>query len=323
VVHTRCYQGGVLTEKDFPVEQVSEHLELPGATVWVDLCVPDQSDLELLADELQLHALALEDATVGRQRPKLDHYDTHLFLTVYQVRIDPPTGQLLTAEVAAFVTRNALVTVRRTPDFAIDELIRRWDADSGLAGKGVPFLLHGLLDFVVDSHFAAVQSLDDEIERLEDLVFDDHPRNAEVQRRSFALRKSLLQLRRVVMPMREVLNALLRGDLHLVDEATAPYLHDVYDHVLRVTEWADSLRDLVATILETNLTIQGNRLNTIMKQVTSWAAIIAVPTAVTGFYGQNVAFPGFGDTAGFWLSTALMVGLSGALYLSFRRRDWL
>jgi magnesium transporter len=115
----------------------------------------------------------------------------------------------------------------------------------------------------------------------------------------------------------------LRRDLGLVDEAMGPYFQDVYDHVLRATEWTESLRDLVSTILETNLTIQGNRLNTITKKVTSWAAIIAVPTAVTGYYGMNVPYPGFGKPLGVFTSTALIVILSGGLYLLFKRLDWL
>jgi magnesium transporter len=123
--------------------------------------------------------------------------------------------------------------------------------------------------------------------------------------------------------MREVVNSLLRRDLGVVDDAMAAYYQDVYDHVLRATEWTESLRDLVTTILETHLTMQGNRMNMIMKKVTSWAAIIAVPTAVTGFYGQNIPYPGFGTHWGFWSSTSLTVGLSVGLYVAFRRRDWL
>jgi magnesium transporter len=102
-----------------------------------------------------------------------------------------------------------------------------------------------------------------------------------------------------------------------------PYYQDVYDHVLRATEWTESLRDLVTTILETNLTVQGNRMNMIMKKVTSWAAIIAVPTAITGFYGQNVPYPGYAKFWGFILSTVLTVVISIGLYITFRRRDWL
>jgi magnesium transporter len=123
--------------------------------------------------------------------------------------------------------------------------------------------------------------------------------------------------------MREVVNAVMRRDLEIADPVMTPYFQDVYDHVLRASEWTESLRDLITTILETNLTIQGNRLNLIMKKVTSWAAIIAVPTAITGFYGQNIPFPGFAQPAGFVVSSALMVGASATLYWQFRRRDWL
>jgi len=152
---------------------------------------------------------------------------------------------------------------------------------------------------------------------------DERPRDKEVQKRSFEFRKSLVLLRRVVLPMREVVNTLLRRDLDAIDEAMAPYFQDVYDHVLRATEWTESLRDLVTTILETNLSIQSNRMNLIMKKVTSWAAIIAVPTAITGFFGQNLKFVGFGTAWGVWFSIGLIAATSLALYVSFKRRDWL
>jgi magnesium transporter len=127
----------------------------------------------------------------------------------------------------------------------------------------------------------------------------------------------------VVLPMREVVNTLMRRDVGLVPLEMTPHYQDVYDQVLRATEWTESLRDLVATILETNLTIQGNRLNVITKKVTSWAAIIAVPTAITGFYGMNVPYPGSSETSGFIASSVLIVVLSVGLYVAFRRRDWL
>src|SRR5262245_50545562 len=123
--------------------------------------------------------------------------------------------------------------------------------------------------------------------------------------------------------MREVVNSLLRRDLGLVDEAMAPYFQDVYDHVLRATEWTESLRDLVTTILETNLTIQGNRMNVITKKVTSWAAIIAVPTFITGFSGMNVPYPGFSRQSGLEVSAAVRIVAAAALYVIGRRRDWL
>jgi magnesium transporter len=115
----------------------------------------------------------------------------------------------------------------------------------------------------------------------------------------------------------------MRRDLEAIDAAMSPYFQDVYDHVLRVTEWTESLRDLVNTILETNISLQGNRMNLIMKKVTSWAAIIAVPTAITGFYGQNLPYPGFATQWGFVVSSALIVVISVSLYFAFKRNDWL
>ncbi|PZS24167.1 MAG: magnesium transporter [Pseudonocardiales bacterium] len=317
------YRSGVLELEDFPVQDISEHIKQPGVTVWLDMCAPDADDLATISEELDLHRLAIEDAGQERQRPKLDRYDSHLFVTSYAVALDMTSGELDTFEVAVFVTHNAVVTVRKSERFDIDGVVARWDASPDLAKHGVSFLLHGLLDYVVDGHFAAVQTLDDEIETLEDLLFDDQSSDLSVQRRSFELRKSLVRLRRVVLPMREVVNSLMRRDLHSFDEAMTPYYQDVYDHVLRATEWTESLRDLVTTVLETNLTIQGNRLNVITKQVTSWAAIIAVPTAITGFYGQNVPYPGFSHESGFYVSTIAIVVLSVGLYILFRRRDWI
>jgi len=323
MARTRCYRNGVLTGEGFSLDDVSEHLQQESSVVWVDLCAPDMEELQLVADELGLHTLAVEDATTGSQRPKFDRYAGHDFLTAYAVHLDVVTGELVTGEIAAFITSSALVTVRKDDEFPIDGLLTRWDDNADLTKYGVGALVHGLLDFVVDGHFDAVQSLDDEIEQLEDLLFDDRPHDKDVQRRSFELRKSLVQLRRVVLPMREVVNTLMRRDVGLVPEEMTAYYQDVYDHVLRATEWTESLRDLVATIVETNLTIQGNRLNIITKKVTSWAAIIAVPTAITGFYGQNVPYPGFSDGSGFIASSILILVLSGGLYIAFKRKDWL
>jgi magnesium transporter len=324
MARTRLYRNGDLVLENFPVADISDYLEDEGACVWLDYCNPTEAELATITEEFQLHPLAVEDAVNEHQRPKLDRYDTHLFLSSYVVKLDTESGELRTHEVDAFITTQALITVRADEGVPIDSVVARWDASKQLASHGVAFLLWGLLDDIVDGHFEAVQSLDSEIEGLEDLLFDGGaPRSTEVQRRSFELRKSLVKLRRVVLPMREVVNSLMRRDLQVLDQVMVPYYQDVYDHVLRVTEWTESLRDLVSTILETNLTIQSNRMNLIMKQVTSWAAIIAVPTAITGFYGQNVPYPGFAERWGFWFSTAVIVVLSTALYRGFRRRDWL
>ncbi len=319
---TRAWRDGKVIAEGFPVQDISGRLDA-GELVWLDLCAPMVTDLHIIAEELNLHTLSIEDAVTSHQRAKLDRYSDYLFLNAYDVSLDMATGELQTSELSAFIAKSAIVTVRDDPRFDVDALVDRWDSSSDLVDNGVAFLLHGLLDMLVDRHFEAVQALDDGIEELEDLLFDERPRAPEVQRRSFEMRKSLVTLRRVVLPMREVVNTLLRRDLHIIPEQMTPYFQDVYDHVLRATEWTESLRDLVTTILETNLTIQGNRLNLIMKKLTGWAAVIAVPTAVTGFYGQNVPYPGFGKEWGFVISLIVLFGTAGALYWGFKRRDWL
>jgi magnesium transporter len=320
---TRVWRDGRLEAEGFPAGEISDYLDQPDTVVWLDLCAPQQEDLRVISEELGLDPLAVEDAVSAHERAKLDRYPGHLFLNAYDVRLDGATGRLSTSEVSAFITERAVVTVRQDPDFDVDELIRRWDSSRDLAEHGIAFLLHGLLDMLVDRHFAAVQDLDDKLEDLEDLLFDERASDRTMQRYSFQLRKSLVLLRRVVLPMREIVNTLMRRDLHIVSSSMAPFYQDVYDHVLRATEWTESLRDLVTTIQETRIALQGNRLNEVMKKVTSWAAIIAVPTAVTGFYGMNVPYPGFSQHTGFISSVFLLVVTSLGLYGVFKWRGWI
>lgn len=319
--HTRAYRDGELVDEGFDVARVSDHLD-EGNVVWLDLEKPTVEDLRVITEELGLHALAVEDAVSAHQRPKLDSYENHLFLSALIARLDEDSALSL-HEVDAFITDKALVTVRKSEDIDVQRLVKRWDGAHKNAASGVAFLLHGLLDLIVDGHFATVQVLDEQLDDLEDVLFDEHPRSRELQRRSFDVRKSLVLLRRAVLPMREIVNSLLRRDLGVVDEHMQPYFQDVYDHVLRASEWTESLRDLVSTILETNLTLQGNRLNEVMRSLTSWAALLAVTTAVTGFFGQNVPYPGFGKEWGFVTSAVLLAAGTGGLYVFLKKRGWL
>ncbi|WP_374967821.1 magnesium transporter CorA family protein [Terrabacter sp. BE26] len=320
-MHTRVYRNGVLDQQDFDPALVSDFLDEGDCVVWLDLCTTQGDQLALISDELKLDTLAVEDAINRRQRPKVDRYPDHLFLTAYVAQVGDDPDDLDLSEVSIFVTERALVTVHDNA-FHPEQLTARWDAAPDVAANGVGGLLHGLLDLVVDSHFTATQQLDDEVEDLEDLLFANEP-HPHMQQRMFALRKTLVRLRRVVLPMREVMNTLLRRDLHVVTEAVAANYQDVYDHALRASEWTEGLRDMVSTIFETHLSMQDHRLNNVMKKLAAWAAIISVPTAVTGYFGQNVPYPGFGTEWGFWVSAGGMVAIGAVLYGVFRRRDWI
>lgn len=323
MMKSRIYRKGKVTEVDFPLDQLGKVAKDRNAVFWLDIIEPTPDELHHLSETLDLHELAVEDAFKGMQRPKIDHYDSHLFINLYHANYNEKAKALNTVEMSVFVTKRGLVTIRSTGDFDMSAVTKRWDESSELSDGGVDYLLWGLLDVVVDSYFDVIQELDMELEELESMMFEEKRNNRLIQERSYALRKALVLLRRVAIPMREVLNPLVRRETKFLGEHMAPYFQDVYDHIMRVGDWTDSLRDLVTTLLETNLTIQGNQMNLIMKKVTSWAAIIAVPTAITGFYGQNLPYPGFDTQGGFITSTVLIVLISGILYWVFKRRDWL
>jgi magnesium transporter len=322
LARTRVWRKGVLEKEDFPVERVSDYLEEDDTLVWADLCMPDAGDLRQIADELGLDQLAVEDALERHERPKIDRYPTHVFVTAYGLALD--RGVVRPAKVSAFLLPQAVVTVRE-PTFDMDQVVAAWDANPDLLEFGPHALLYGLLDVVVDGHLAVVQDLDDEVEDAEDGLFDDHPRTADIQRSTFQLRRNLTSVRKVVVPMRELSDVLLRhhaGPDRQPDEMGERY-RDLHDHVVRANEWVDSLREVITTVFETGLALADTRLNQIVRKLSAWAAIIAVPTAVTGFYGQNVPYPGFGQQHGFVVSSVITVVLAGGAYLGFRRSGWL
>jgi magnesium transporter len=345
-VRGRVWRAGK-SQDDFEFASISDYLVEKDTLVWADIYDPDHVALTELAQELGLNDWAVEDAVGDAERTKATVYKTHTFFTVYAVAPTNPkddTASVLSLHrISGFVLPQGLITVRLAPGSSpvaslapwaspvaslapgddVDAISQRFD-ELGGQEYGVGALVHGLLDVVVDGHFEAVQCLDDAVESIEDDLFADASPKPGLQRRTFRLRKDLVELRRVVLPMREVVSAIQHRRL---DAKTAPELDplyaDLYDHVLRASEWTESLRDMVSTVFETNLSLQDARLNTVMKKLTGWAAIIAVPTAITGFYGQNVQYPGIQTVAGFITSSALIVLLVTVLYVSFKRRDWL
>lgn len=224
-----------------------------------------------------------------------------------------------------WVFEHGVVSVHRDDLPEVKEMLNRLDANLDLVSNGPMGIVHAILDVLVDGHFDTVQHLDDVVELVEDQLFDDSIDTQKVQLRVYRLRKELVQFRRVVLPMREIVSTISRPSREAVavPRVLEPYFNDLYDHSMRVSEWSDSLRDLVATIFETNLSIQDAKLNTVMKKLAGWAAIIAVPTLITGWFGQNVPFLGDGRPLGLWISVGLIIVSSLVLYLVFRKEDWI
>jgi magnesium transporter len=322
-VQTRAYVRGECVARDFAIAEVSDHLDQPDTIVWVDLQGPARDQLHELAVELGLHELAVEDALSEHQRPKLDHYDTHLFLSCHAVKINTVTAELETVEIDAFMNGRWLITVRREDGFDFEQVLHRWDRSPMLAAHGTGYLLYGLVDTVIDGYFEAVSAFDNYYDEVSEGLFNETPLNPAEQQNWFRMRRSLVHFHRLVVPMREAVSGLMRREHHTISEEMYPYYQDVYDHVLRVSESSESLRDLVSSIVETNISLREFRQNQQMKKITSWAAIVAVPTLITGFYGMNVPYPGFEKMWGFWAAMALMVVMSGGLYVIFKKREWL
>ena len=323
VTHTRAYRGSTLLEEGFEVSRVSEYLAQDDVLVWVDFCSPEKKQIEELGEELGLHELAIDAALSEHQRPKVDYYESHAYLSCHAVTVNAATGDLERTEINAFINNRWLITVRKDARFPIEPIIHRWDRSPNLVAEGVGFLLYAVLDVVVDSYFDTVELFDEYYDMVSEGLFSDTPLDPAQQRHWFQMRRSLVQFHRLVVPMREAVSGLMRRENDVVGPRLYPYFQDIYDHILRVSESTDALRDLVATIVETNLSLRDFRQNQVMKKVTSWAAIVAVPTLITGYYGMNVPYPGSGQQWGALTAVGLVVVLSAFLYVLFRRREWL
>ncbi len=322
---TRLYEDGKVVAENF------DTAEIPGmlvkhrhAVLWLDLLDPDEADLQAIVPQFQLHPLAAEDAVHDHQRPKLDRYRGHLFLNVYDVRVDTggATPTVDKVEISAFVTERALITVRKS-DCDITPITRRWDADPELAKHGVAFLVYGLLDVVVDGQFAAARALDEAMDKTEDAMLEEGGAPRQVRMYGFGLRKATVQLRRAVGPMPDVIDRLLREDLDLVVDGLRPYFRDVDDHARRATETVELARERISGALDADLNEQSNALNDTTRKLAAWAAIIAVPTALTGFFGQNLPYWGYETRGGFVASMVLIVVSGVLLYWYLKRRGWL
>ncbi len=234
-----------------------------------------------------------------------------------------PQSMLDIHRISGFVLPQGLITVRLSPHFDIDAVSQRFDelGGPGVRGRGRWCTACSTSWSTSTSRRCRRSTTASSPSRT---ICSRTSRRRTLQRRTFRLRKDLVELRRVVLPMREVVSSIQHRRL---DAKTAPQLDplysDLYDHVLRVSEWTESLRDMVTTVFETNLSLQDARLNTVMKKLTAWAAIIAVPTAITGYYGQNVEYPGINTVGGFVTSTSIIVLTVLGLYWWFRRLDWL
>ncbi len=324
--HQRLWIDGVVEPADIPSAELARRLkERSGdgdSYAWIDLTTESVDDLHELAGVLDLHDLAIEDALAAHERQKVSRFDRHALMRVTNVSRDDE-GRARAAPLTAFITTNAVVTVR-DPSFPISQVAERMDLNKELARCGPSYVVWAVLDVVVDNVMDTLDAFNERAEDLSEELFNRASEQATLQQDVFSLRRDTAEVRRQAVPLREMTSSLARRESAFdISGPLQPYFGDVHDHALHAAEMADSLRDYLSSILETNLALQSNRKDDIMKKVTSWAAIIAVPTLITGFFGQNLAIVGTDTIWGAWLSLVLMIATSAVLWWQFRRRDWL
>ncbi len=325
-ISARVYRPGRPAEDVPDVTEIGELLAADGGLlVWLDVLDPTDAEFETLEDELGLHPLAVEDCKHRHQRPKIEVFPGHLFIVVYE--IDPPVERELPArDVSAFVGHRYLVTVRHGDRPALTAAAARWEARPDLLEHQAGFLAYVLLDEVVDGYFPLIDDFDERIDRLEDEVFDEKVDLVAVNRRIFAMKRTLAAFRQKVVPLRDIMATVVRRDLEFVPEKVVPYFQDVYDHLIRVTDAIEVERDALAGALDSSLGVQNNRMNDVMKKTSSWGAILLVATIITGYYGMNFTgqvLPFTDRRWGLVLVTASIVISTLVLYWYFKRRNWL
>ena len=280
----------------------------------------DESEVALISEEFGLHPLAVEDALDTRQRPKFETFENHIFLVLDQ--LDEQDGQLEATQISCFVGKRYVLTLHDGAERTLREAKRRWEEHDSDARLGPSFLVHALLDAVVDDYQDIADRLENEVEELEDIVLE--ATGAPIESRLYSLRQRISRLRRYATPVGRELGRVIQNDSGYLTTDTAAYFRDVHDHTLRMADQIRSIDDLSQAVLELRKGEQATALNEVTKKLTGWAAIIAVPTFIASVYGMNFDLvPQEGRIFGFWFAIALMAAAGLTLYFYFKKKGWI
>lgn len=309
--------------KELDPARVSDFAEVSGQVIWLDVQDPTDEDLALLHAELQFHPLALEDCAKAHSRPKLEKYPGYIFVVVYEVRAEGLSNTLKTTELNVFLGPNYVVSVHRGHASVIDEIDRRWELHGAEAGaEGASFLAYMLIDAAVDTYFPVLDVFSDRLELLEEVIFGEFKQDVVLD--IFRLKKQTLQLRRLVVPLRDVFLVLLRRDETLFGPRTYLYFQDVLDHLLRISDSIDAYRDMVGSAVDAYMTMVSNRTNETMKTLTVISTALMLMALVSGIYGMNFKhIPELDWTYGYYYSLGLMAFLALGAVAIFRWKKYI
>ena len=320
LINCAAYQDGRKLG-DIRKEEIRDYLGRPGSFVWVALKDSTPEELAEMQQAFGLHELAVEDASHGHQRPKLEEYGDSLFVVVQTV--EAIGDELNVGELSIFAGRNYLLSVRNRTEQGFTNVRQRTEREPHLLKLGSGFVLYALIDTVVDRYFPVLDGLEDELERLEERIFAGTPSRENIES-LYALKQKLTTLKHAAGPLQETTGKLYGGRVPEICAGTQDYFRDVYDHLLRINQSIDSLRDMATTAMSVNLSLVTIQENETTKRLAAYAALVAVPTMIAGVYGMNFEhMPELKWVWGYPVSLALMVGIDGYLFYRLRKAKWL
>ena len=319
VVASYVYRDGQRV-REAPLTPEGLALE-PGEFVWVGLYDPTDAEIDVLVERFKLHPLAVEDALAAHQMPKVEVYGRELFVVARTaMKID---DRLAYGETHVFVGEDHVVSIRHGSARAHNHLRTQLEASPLQLKKGPDFVLHGILDFIVDAYAPIVDDVEDSVLEMEQRTLDAFLSRLEI-RRLFTLRRELLKFRRILGPMEEVLGRLQSLDLPCIDPDVRPYFRDVGDHVRRVNSRLGGLNDILSSVFEVANLLEQQRQGLITRKLAAWAAILAVPTAIAGIYGMNFEhMPELRWEYGYYAVLGVIAAICAGLYVTFKRTKWL
>src|SRR6476659_70259 len=320
-----AYQNGRKIA-DIPVADISEYLQRPNCLIWVALFEPTQAELDEMAQEFDLHHLAIEDARNGHQRPKIEEYGDSLFAVLHPVEIvklDDGTDDLRIGEVDVFVGRNYVLTVRHRTQVGFAVVRARTEREPELLRHGAGFVLYALIDNVVDRYFPVLDQLETRLDASEEQLFSTASSRDKLEE-LYGIKRQLMALKHVVSPLMEAVGKLYGGRVPHLCHVTQEYFRDVYDHLARINGSIESIREMLTTAIQVNLALIGISDNEVTKRLAAWGALITVPTLIAGIYGMNFKhMPELDWTIGYPLVIFSMIMIDALLFLRFRRVKWI
>jgi magnesium transporter len=322
VIAARLYRDGRLLH-DIDMAKPLPKFDNKSDFLWIGLHEPDDASLHNIQERFGLHPLAVEDALDPRHLPKVEEYGDHLFIVARTAHLEGTEGRIAYGNTALFVGRQFIITIRHGSMRAHSSVRAQLEATPWKLKHGPDYVLHAILDFIVDGYFPVMDKVEEQVLELEDQALE-HFLDRMQTTRLFNMRRDLFRLRRILGPMQDLVNRFINLGLPQIDAEIHPYFRDLLDHIRRVEYRVEGLRETLSSVLDTSGLLEQQRQGIITRQLAAWAAILAVPTAIAGVYGMNFKFmPELGWRYGYLLIVSVMVTICITLYVRFKRAGWL